>query len=265
VKVASEENAMSKKRWFLIGLVGVALWVGSILCCLLVIQLGTESFSREELVNSSREAYHFDAEKVLSTRTGMNNIFTQIPFPKRFTDFPGTTVLWKQEEYLKIIDLFMKEVLQENRSTWELKSMGGTRFCNDIGIGLPNFGIDLQKSIILSEFNKRVELDISLSPVTERVIVHRREYAPDEGGYQTINWDDIRIPAEQALLIAEENGGAVVREALNNQCRITISLTAGVQGNDWWIYYEPLNQPSVFEIAIDEKTGKYRILREFEK
>ncbi len=256
---------MSKERWLLIGLVGVALWVGSMLCCLLVIQLGTESFSKEELVNSSHEAYRFNAEEVLSTRTGMSNLFTQIPFPEQFPDFPGTTVLWKQEEYLKIVDLFMKEVLQENRSTWELKSMGGTRFCNDIGIGLPNFGIDLQKSIILSEFNYRVELDISLSPLTERVIVHRREYAPDEGGERTIDWADIKIPAEHALLIADENGGAVVRRALNAQCRIVIGLKAGVLGNDWRIRYEPIDQPSVFEIAVDEKTGKYRILRKFRK
>jgi hypothetical protein len=70
---------------------------------------------------------------------------------------------------------------------------------------------------------------------------------------------------EQAMLIADQQGGAVVRTALNNECEISAVMTAGIQKSDWRISYSPTNKPSVFEVAVDEKTGKYRILREFEK
>jgi len=106
---------------------------------------------------------------------------------------------------------------------------------------------------------------VNILPQSGSIRLRKLEYALDEGGDRTIRWDDIKIPAEQALLIADENGGSVVRQALNAQCRIVIGLKAGIQGNDWRIRYEPINQPSVFEIAVDERTGKYRILREFEK
>jgi hypothetical protein len=254
---------MKKTHWLLIFIGGIVLWAGMILCCMIVLQFGSESFSQEELIDASEEAYRFDPQTILTGNASGDNIFVQIPFPEKFPKPFPTAIFWRQKEYLQVIDLFMEDILRENRNSWELISIGSTRSCSGMETELQNFGIDLQKSALLSNVNHRIEFHIGIAPQIEMVTLLRREYAPDEGGYRTIAWNDIVIPAEQALLIAEQNGGAVVRQALGNQCRITISLTAGIQKNDWWIDYEPLNEPSVFEIAVDEKTGKYRILREF--
>jgi len=250
---------MSRRRWLLVGLGGVALWAGMTLCCLIITQFGSESFSREKLVGSSEESYQFDPYKVSDTI-----FFMQVPYSEEWPTPVFTDLAWRQKDYFFLIDLFMKHTLHENRADWKIVDISSGHLCSDPD-GLPDLTITIQKRVLSANDNYRIETLVNILPQSGIIRLRKLEYAPDEGGYQAIHWDDIRIPAEQALLIAEENGGAVVREALNNQCRITISLTAGVQGNDWWIYYEPLNQPSVFEIAIDEKTGKYRILREFGK
>lgn len=256
---------MSKKRLVLLGIGSIVLLAGFTLCCLLILQIGSESFSREELIDALEEAYRFDPQTVLANRASAGNIFVRIPFPENFPEPSSTTIFWQQKEYLQVIDMFMEDVLYENRSNWELVSIGSTRSCSGTETELQNFGIRIQRSNSLPDAKHRVELDIDIVPQTAIVVLHKREYAPDEGGYRTIGWDNIVIPAEQALLIAERNGGTVVRRILDDQCRIVISLTAGMQGNHWWVYYEPFNKPSVFEVSVDEKTGKYRILREFEK
>jgi hypothetical protein len=254
---------MKKTHWLLIFIGGIILWAGMILCCLIVLQFGSESFSREELISSSEESYQFDPYNVREPGNG-DSLFIQIPYSEGVPTPVFTTLAWEQEDYFWTLDLFMKYILHEDRVSWKVVDIGAVRFCSDPN-GLPNLTIKMQKRILSAQEDYRIEALVNVMPQPGIIELLKREYAPDEGGERTIDWDDIRIPAEQALLIAEENGGAVVHEALNNQCRITISLTAGVQGNDWWIYYEPLNQPSVFEIAVDERTGKYRILREFEK
>jgi hypothetical protein len=254
---------MKKTHWLLIFIGGIILWAGMILCCLIVLQFGSESFSREELISSSEESYQFDPYNVHEPENG-NSFFIQVPYSEGFPTPIFTTLTWKQEDYFWTLDLFMKYILHEDRISWEVVDVSSVRLCSDPD-GLPNLTIKMQKRVLSAQENYRIEILVNILPQSGMIEILKREYAPDEGGERTIRWDDIKIPAEQALLIADENGGSVVHQALNAQCRIVIGLKAGIQGNDWRIRYEPINQPSVFEIAVDERTGKYRILREFEK
>lgn len=254
---------MKKTHWLLIFIGGIILWVGMILCCLIVLQFGSESFSREELIDASEEAYRFNPQNIL-TQSG-NVPFVQIPFQENLSESSSATMLWPQEKYLQLINLFMKNILREDMNTWQLIDIGSSRFCSDEETGLSNFGVTLQKSVPFVDGPHRKEVSISLELQTGMVILLRREYAPDEGGERTIRWDDIKISAEQALEIADQHGGIAVRQALDNQCRVIISLKAGIMKNDWWVYYAPINDLSVFEMAVDEKTGNYHILREFGK
>lgn len=255
---------MKKAHWVAIVIGGIVLWIGMILCCQIVLHLGSESFSREKLIDASEEVYRFNPQTILTSNASNENIFVQIPFPEEFPEPSPTAIFWQQKEYLQVTDVFMEYILHDTRTTWRVSRISSARWCSDPP-SLSRLTITMQKKVLQLEENHRMEALVNIMPQIGIIKLLKQEYAPDEGGDRTINWNDIVIPAEQALLIAEQNGGAVVRQALGNQCRITISLTAGIQKNDWWIYYEPLNKPSVFEIAIDEKTGKYRILREFGK
>ncbi len=105
----------------------------------------TESFSREEIIDSSAKAYRFDVETIL-THQQSDNIFVEIPFPEEFSWLSSDTASWKQREYLQLIDLFMKNVLGEDISSWKPVSIASTRLCSGEPSELLNFGVNLQKS-----------------------------------------------------------------------------------------------------------------------
>lgn len=255
---------MKKTHWLLLGIGSILLWGGMVLCLLIVLQFGSESFSQEELVDASEEAYRFDPQTILTEDTKRVNVFTKIPFTEKFPEPVFNTIFWEQDDYFSVMDSFMYYVLSEDRNAWKLIEISSVNLCPGL-TGLSMLTIRMQKRFSLSDESYRANIHVNIMPQSGIVELLQRKYAPDEGGERTLRWDEIKITAEQALLIAEENGGTIVREALGNQCRIIISLKAGIQKNDWWIYYEPINEPSVFEIAVDEQTGKHRILREFQR
>lgn len=255
---------MRKAHWVAIVIGGIVLWAGTILCCLVIIQLGSEYQIGEELLDASREAYHFNPQTVLSTPSE-SETFVSIPFPQEIRESTNIQVPWQQEEYFRVLDLFMQTVLHEQRLDWKLNRIASRVNCAKLATGqifLQGISVELFREVRSPERKMRQDLNIIIAPGEEMVRVYKGEYYPYEI-LERIEWANFNIPVEQAIIIADQQGGAKVRIALNNNCEIRAILTAGIQKNDWRISYEPYNKPSVFEIAIDEKTGKYRILREF--
>lgn len=255
---------MKKKRWALLGIGSIIFWAGITLCCLLVIQLGSEYQIGQTLLSSSEEAYHFDPQ-MISLATKGNDFFEAIPFPEKFPQPINTGIYWEQGEYLHVTELFMQAILHEELQSWNLYSVGSKIDCIEIASGktVPQgMSIELFREVRLPKM--RQDLQIIIEPNAQTVYMFRRAYYPYEK-LDHVDWNNFNIPIEQAIVTAEQQGGSIVRAALNNSCEIRVLLTAGIQGNDWKIYYEPFNKPSVFEVAVDEQTGKYRILREFGK
>lgn len=256
---------MKKKTWLLFVFGSIFLLTSASFCCLLIIQLGSEYQIGQELLNASDEAYLFNPQEVLSDEK--SDLFVPIPFPEKFSEFTDIPVAWKQEEYFRVANLFMKTVLYEQIEDWRLNAVTTRMNCTDFASGqivMRGISIELFREIASTKHKIRQDLHLSISPSDEMIRIYRREYYPYEI-LDYIEWSKFRVSADQAIMIAEKNGGTVVRVALNNNCTVSAHLTAGIQKNDWWIYYEPINEPSVFEIAVDEQTGKRRILREFQR
>lgn len=255
---------MKKKRWLLLG-VGFAFLSVVWFCCLLILQLGSENdFTTEYLIFSSEEAYRFDPQTILHTRLeNGTDPFEQIPFPEEFPAPTLPSVSWTQEDYLHVVNLLLREVEKERLHEWNLNKISGSVKCAILDEGglFQHLNIEVFKEIDSLE-TSRQELSIVVEPSVGIVWVFRRTYAPDLGSW-SVDWGNIKIPAEQALWIAERNGGIAVRESLRNDCQIKAFLTAGVEKNDWRLYYEPSDGLSVLEIVVDERTGKVRALREF--
>ncbi len=260
---------MKKTHWLIIVIGGIVLWAGTILCYLVIIQLGSEYQIEEELLDASEEAYRFNPQTVLSIPSpSEGEVFIPIPFQEDILKEPtNVQVLWRQEEYFHVIDLLMQTVLHEQLKNWRLNSVASKINCAEpiFGQVIPQgMSVELFREIKTPEQKMRQDLHIIIDSDKELIIVFAREYY-SYAILDYIEWTNFKIPIEQALTIADQQGGAKVRTALNNHCEIRAILTAGIQKDDWQISYEPYNKPSVFEVAVDEKTGKYRILREFGK
>ena len=72
-------------------------------------------------------------------------------------------------------------------------------------------------------------------------------------GWKNIRLSQIQITAENALAIAEENGGKETRQLVDNECRIHVRLA----GDGAWqiVIYQNDTGSSLFRIVIDPETG----------
>ena len=71
-------------------------------------------------------------------------------------------------------------------------------------------------------------------------------------GWKSIDPSNLKVTADNALRIAEENGGSSFRLATGNKCRVSMILDLNAYG-DWRVDYE-WNE-AAFTIRIDPYTG----------
>lgn len=78
-------------------------------------------------------------------------------------------------------------------------------------------------------------------------------------GWKYINLDKLKVTAEEALEIAENNGGQQARLTIKNRCRINLLLGPYPSPN-WWISYsQNISAKEIFEMKIDAYTGKFDV------
>ena len=126
--------------------------------------------------------------------------------------------------------------------------------------GYNPIGFDLVKFIYTKFVDSQMYIarEIDIYPLDEGVSV------AEEGnlqkpifGLEGINLDKLKITADDALRIAEENGGIDARLAVDNQCDISISSSE----HNWYVRYsiQASTNSTIFEMTINSYTGKYKI------
>ena len=115
---------------------------------------------------------------------------------------------------------------------------------------------------LVGEEETRIEHWITIIPAKNLVYIVKVEYQPNVRRKKPIDLEQYRITADEALQIAERNGGHEARTAVGNDCEIT-AFSPTVNGGGWEINY--VNYPdnfvkSLYGIAIDPQTGKYEVL-----
>ena len=72
-------------------------------------------------------------------------------------------------------------------------------------------------------------------------------------GWKNIRLSQLQITAEDALTIAEENGGKETRQLVDNECRIHARLA----GDHTWqiLIYQNDTGSSLFRMVIDPSSG----------
>jgi len=61
------------------------------------------------------------------------------------------------------------------------------------------------------------------------------------------------------LKIAEDNGGREERNAIGNECDISVMIS-DTDKKEWQIIYAPDGFTQVFRITVNALTGKYKVL-----
>jgi hypothetical protein len=204
-----------------------------------------------------RGGYSINSETILSSlEDGNANVFT----PEMAT--PSVPIFeepisWSQADYLKIADALNEFVWNEPLDDWKLFSMDFITACHDDPRGFGLGDLYFFKTI----FHKNGKLGETgrgylISPQYGDVEWGGRQNFPYPfpSGWKSVDLEKVKITAEDALRIADENGGRKSRMSVQNQCKINVSLSGYT---NWEVYiYSYKTGNSIFRMVIDPYTGK---------
>lgn len=209
--------------------------------------------------------YEIDPETILDTvNLGENDMFT--PF---FGDWNReepyfSSITWTQSDFLIIANALSLKIWREplDLESWDVKYMSLSRSCTNSPNGYDALRIVYYKSLGITNWERHY---------TTRLI----EIRPWKGlvrwggdaAFSTpllLGWDGIdltkfEVTADDALQIAEKNGGSDVRLKVDNACWIALYMDHNPplkRREIWEVEYERTG----FYIDINPYTGKYKIL-----
>lgn len=163
-------------------------------------------------------------------------------------------ILWRQSDHLKIARALSQYVWKDNLDNWKLFDMIFLIDCQDNLNGLPRGDFSYFKTTF--EKGKIVDTwrEVEIAPAYLWVAWgDGAKFAHPIFGRKSIDLSRLKVTAEDALKIAEEQGGREARLRAQNQCDIYLSLAPEGLRKGWWVSY---NTSENFEIRIDPYTGE---------
>lgn len=162
-------------------------------------------------------------------------------------------VVWSQADNLKIVSALNTYVWKDTLNDWKLFRMIFNVVCQDNINGLPGgiftyFATTFDKGKIIDTW-REVEIDPEYSLVAWG---GGAKFPHPILGRKDIDLSRLKVTAEEAIRIAEENGGRNIRLKAKNQCSIHLTLLPEVY-KGWQVTY---NTTDAFEIFIDPYTGE---------
>ena len=203
----------------------------------------------------NRTVYQMDPQTILSSiDSGETDVFSpqdsaaQIPEPQ--------AVSWGQADFIKTVRALNQAVWQEPMSGWRLYSMHFSTPCGDSISGFAEADFYYFKTTFRENGKIRYTTqNFSISPEYEQAVWAGGATFPRPLiGWKYVRLNQIQVAAEDALAIAEENGGRETRQLVDNDCRIHVRLA----GDMTWqiLIYQNDTGSSLFRMVIDPESGK---------
>jgi hypothetical protein len=215
---------------------------------------------------SEDHAYTIDASTILqSLDLPGDPSLRLLPSPDMTYDLPyaSSPVDWTQADYLRLARALFEFQWGDSLDTWQLRSLTFQTPCADVRQGFQVADFDFFKLVGDENRPTRFLRTLILSPEQNFVELIEYRYDPVYEHWAAIDLQDIKITAEAALQIAEQNGGTDFRRSTETAswCRInTIYDARGFPG--WHVLYSIHRADSSsgrsdhLDVMIDPRTGK---------
>ncbi len=202
--------------------------------------------------------YTINPEMILaSLDRGETNIFMpMLVTPNANTLHPPGSVRWTQSDYLKVANALSQYIWKETLEGWSTYYIAFDRACQNDLSGFDSVDLIYYKTIRVNWQKVYTARYIQIYPLANYVAWGGETNFPISEGWNAIDLTKYNITADEALQIAEENGGKEARSKDGNDCSISISIPD--QNNDvrWDIgYYYGVG----FEVIVDPYSGKHEI------
>ncbi len=200
--------------------------------------------------------YKINPETILASLSrGETDVFIPEPATPSAPVF-NSTISWHQSDYLKITNAVFQSVWKETFDSWSLLSMVFKIACQDNPDGFESGDIHFFKADGESDYTTR---EVLITPQYGDVSWGGgglgSDFSRPSSGWKSIDVSRLKITADDALKIADDNGGKSFRSAKENQCRIAMILQLESDAG-WGVIYVGYDGSSNFNIEIDPYTGK---------
>ncbi len=210
--------------------------------------------------------YQIDPKTILKAiELGETEIFTPIfatPDPNTPL-LPSGSMPWAQSDYMKIANAISLYVWKQplDLKSWNLYALAFDRECQDNSHGFDSMRIIYYQTIGTIWKRYYPTRYIQIYPLASQVSAGSSSTFDSHfyKGNNPISLTKFTITADDALQIAEKNGGKERRSKVGNDCRILITALNNDHNDSWNIYYYP---GVYFKMLVDPYTGTYRILND---
>lgn len=209
--------------------------------------------------------YEINPETILTNiDQGNNDVF--VPFfgdPNRDEPYYDN-IVWTQSDYLKIANALSLETWNEplDLETWQVIDMDLIGSCDDNAQGFHTFTITYYKSLGLTNWERHYATRLIEINSWQGLVRWGKDAVfstPLVLGWDGTDLNQFKITADDALQIAETNGGSDVRLKVDNACRFVLrvnQLSPLPHRVNWLVDYDRAD----FYMHINPYTGKYNIL-----
>jgi len=208
--------------------------------------------------------YKIDPETILeSLDRGETDVFKFTASPPEVYTPPDKDIIysWGQFDYWKIASALHQFVWQEDLlDEWKVFGMYFYTDCSDKLNGFAIGDFIYFKPVYTPWTIGYTAREIIIHPLVNSVswggnTVYPRPFL----GWKEIDLKNLTVTADDALRIAEENGGREARLDVDNECDISLSIGFNTK-NGWSVNYMQRDGVPRFEIDIDPYTGEYKII-----
>lgn len=167
-------------------------------------------------------------------------------------------VNWVQTDYFYIANTLYDGVIGKSLQGWQLKGMDFGLGCIHVHNGFQNGRFEFFRMVKEKEQESRIIRFIDIDPRGNFVHVKEWEFYPNLVNLEAIGLAQLKISADLALQIAENNGGKEKRQAVGDACDISLGLFPNSADYGGWvvIYTRSDDHTSLLHIKIDPITGE---------
>lgn len=169
-------------------------------------------------------------------------------------DNPSSTTLWQPADYLKVVNALHQHVWHESLTDWKVYEILLNTSCEGSNKGFATGRFTFFKTVWLRGSLYYTGRSMTLLPQYDTVSWGGETNFPRPIlGWKEYDLSGFKILGEDAIRIAEKNGGEEIRLRYDNRCELQLSL--GDMG--WKVSY--IKQLPAFTINIDPYTGEFSI------
>lgn len=152
---------------------------------------------------------------------------------------PPLFVEWTQADYFKIAEAIQQVVWEESMKNWNLYRLVYVAPCKDELAGFYYAELYYFREVQVNGKSLYSYREILIDPRYEYIAWGGDNLYPSPvPGWKSIDLNEITVPAEEAVHIAESSGGTELRLSVENKCKILIGMfPENYQRFDWKIYY----------------------------